>query len=159
MELTWIIIVFVAGLLAMLAELFLPGAVLGIIGFLTVCSAIVYAFWQGYTVTGGVLVAVTLAMLPVFFVIWRSVLGRFLAIKQTIKGTSSGRADADRELLGTEGDAMSQLRPSGVALIEGKRRSVVTRGEIVEKGARIKVIDASGGQIIVKKAQDQLASH
>ena len=127
MELTWVIVIYVAGLMAMIVEMFLPGAVMGIAGFVAVCGSIFYAFLNGHTVTGGVLSAITIALVPVFFLVWRGVLGK-------------------------EGEALSQLRPSGTALIDDKRYVVVTRGELLEKGTQVKVADVAGNRIVVKKA-------
>jgi len=150
-ETGWIIVIFMAGFVAMIVELFLPGAVLGTIGFLVCCGAIVYAFVTGHPVMGGVMIGAIVAMLPVFFIIWREVLGRFWALKDTIGG-SSAPSEASPDLVGKEGEAISTLRPSGVALIEGRRRAVITRGEMLDKGTRVRVIEVSGGRIVVKKA-------
>ena len=63
---TAIIVAFILGVLAMFIELFLPGAVLGTVGFVTVLGSIIYAFAKGYNITGAILVACTLAFLPMF---------------------------------------------------------------------------------------------
>jgi len=39
-----------------------------------------------------------------------------------------------------------------VAVIEGRRYSVITRGELLETGTPVKVIDISGNRITVTKA-------
>jgi membrane-bound serine protease (ClpP class) len=151
MDPIWLIVIYVAGLAAMLAELFLPGAVMGIVGFIAVCGTIIGAYATGHPVLGTVMVGVTIAMFPLFFLIWRRVLGRFWALKSTVSGTTAGDVRAE-VLLGKEGDAVSQLHPSGIAAVEGMRYSVVTRGEMLEKGARVKVIEVTGSRIVVKKA-------
>ena len=151
MDPIWLIVIYVAGLAAMLAELFLPGAVMGILGFLAVCGTIIGAYATGHPVMGTVMVVVTIAMFPLFFLVWRRVLGRFWTLKSTVSGTSAGSVRAE-DLLGKEGDAVSQLRPPSIATVEGTRYSVVTRGEMLEKGARVKVIDVTGSRIVVKKA-------
>ena len=144
----WIIVIYLVGLIAMVVEMFLPGAVLGIAGLIAVTGAIIYAYASGHPIMGTIMLGTTIAMVPVFFLTWRSVLGRYWALKDTVKG----RSFADMEdLLGKEGEAVSQLRPSGVALIDGKRRSVVTRGEMLEKGTAVKVIEVTGSRIVVKK--------
>jgi membrane-bound ClpP family serine protease len=55
------------------------------------------------------------------------------------------------ELAGAEGEALSPLGPPGIAMLKGKQYDVVTRGEMLEKGTRIKVIEVSGNRIVVKK--------
>jgi membrane-bound serine protease (ClpP class) len=55
--------------------------------------------------------------------------------------------------LGMEGFAATDLRPSGVAFIDGKRLDVVSRGEYLEKASNIVVIAVTGNQIIVSKKE------
>ncbi len=150
MDLTWIIAAFVTGLILIVVEMFLPGAVLGFIGFLTVCASIVYAFVTKHTIAGIVMTVVTIMLIPVFFVVWKNVLVHFFALKNDERGfRPSSRISED--LLGEEGTAASPLRPSGIATIQDRRHDVVTLGEMLENGTRIKVIDVSGNRIVVKK--------
>lgn len=151
MELSWVIVIYIAGLTAMLAEMFLPGAVMGTIGFLAVCGSILYAFLHGHTVTGVILTATTVALLPVFFLVWRNVLGKVWASKVDEKDFRLSTT-IDNTLLGKEGEAISQLRPSGTALIDGTRYVVVTRGELLKKGTQVKVTEVSGNRVVVKEA-------
>ncbi len=55
--------------------------------------------------------------------------------------------------LGMDGEALTDLRPSGTARINGKRLDVVTRGEYLEKSSEINVLSVTGNQIIVKKKE------
>lgn len=55
-------------------------------------------------------------------------------------------------LIGKNGIALTSLRPSGIAMIEGKRVDVLAVGEFISKGDVIKVTDAQGIKIIVEKA-------
>jgi membrane-bound serine protease (ClpP class) len=145
-----IVLVFVCGLLAMVVELFIPGMVIGTIGFLAALGSVIYAFVEGYHVLGVVLLVCTIAMIPLFFALWRNVVGRFFAITTDESGFSSSSA-AIEDLLGVEGVAMSPLRPSGIARLNDRRYDVVTRGEMLEKGTAIKVIEVSGNRIVVKR--------
>jgi membrane-bound serine protease (ClpP class) len=49
------------------------------------------------------------------------------------------RAEADRSLVGATGTALSDLRPSGVAEIGGRRVDVVTAGDYIRAGEPIEV--------------------
>jgi membrane-bound serine protease (ClpP class) len=53
-----------------------------------------------------------------------------------------------------QGAAVTDLRPVGTAVINGKRVDVVTRGEYIEKNAAIIVTGVTGNQIIVRKKDD-----
>lgn len=153
MDLWLIILIFAAGLVAMVVEMFLPGAIIGTIGFLTVVGSIVYAFAVGHTVTGYVLIALTLSFIPVFFMMWKTVLGRVFALKGDERDFHSSSTISKEDLLGAEGMAVSPLRPSGIARFNGRRYDVVTRGEMLEKGTRIKIIEVAGNRIVVKRIQ------
>jgi membrane-bound serine protease (ClpP class) len=54
------------------------------------------------------------------------------------------------ELLNQTGTAFTNLRPSGTAVINGKRVDVVTEGQMIERGTRVKVIAVEGMRIIVR---------
>jgi membrane-bound serine protease (ClpP class) len=134
----------------MFVELLTPGLVMGVLGFLAVMGAIVYAFASGYTRTGIVLSLITIAYVPAFFLIWKHVAGRFFAIH----GGEAGFRPSTTltvDLVGAEGEAVSALRPSGIAVLNGKRYDVVTQGEMLDRGTPIKVIEVSGNRVVVKK--------
>lgn len=49
------------------------------------------------------------------------------------------------------GKSLSNLRPSGIIVIEGKKYDALTDGEFIEKNSVIKVIRTEGKKIIVEK--------
>jgi membrane-bound serine protease (ClpP class) len=149
-ELTLIVILFLCGLLAVGVEMFIPGVIIGTIGLLTITASIVYAIAKGHTVVGVVLIVVSLLLAPVLFALWKGVLGRFFASEGHERGFRPS-VTVRGDLVGQEGEAVSPLRPSGIAYLGDKRCDVVTRGEMVESGARIKVIEVSGNRIVVKQ--------
>ncbi|MCP4695161.1 MAG: serine protease, partial [Desulfobacterales bacterium] len=51
------------------------------------------------------------------------------------------------------GVAVTDLRPAGVARVDGRRLDVVSRGEYVDKDSEIVVIKVTGNQIVVKKKE------
>jgi membrane-bound ClpP family serine protease len=52
--------------------------------------------------------------------------------------------------LNKKGKTLTPLRPSGAAEIEGLRLDVVTDGDYIEAGVKIKVAQVTGNQIIVQ---------
>lgn len=149
-ELAVIILVFAGGLVAMFIELFIPGAVIGLIGLLAVVGSIVFALVHGHTTAGAVLAIIGVLWVPLFFAMWKSVVGRFFALKGDQRGFRPSTTIGE-DLVGLEGEAISALRPSGVARLNDKRYDVVTRGDMLSKGARIKVIEVSGNRIVVRE--------
>jgi membrane-bound serine protease (ClpP class) len=62
-----------------------------------------------------------------------------------------------RDLVGRRGVALSILRPTGRARFDDKKISVVTEGEFMPKGAKIRVVEVEGNRIVVAQ-DDQIES-
>jgi membrane-bound ClpP family serine protease len=137
-----------------LLEVFIPS-----MGLLTLASlgcfigSMVLAFQIG-TGFGVTLAACAVAGLPVllwmaFKIFPKTPIGKYMILSgpgQTIKRPGARYDD----LLGQEGVSRSQLRPSGVADFSGRRVDVITRGELVEPGVPIVVLEISGNRVVVK---------
>lgn len=52
---------------------------------------------------------------------------------------------------GARGVAASDLRPSGTAVFDGRPCSVVTRGDFIDRGTAISVIEVEGSRIVVRR--------
>ncbi len=67
------------------------------------------------------------------------------------KGYTSSTSDTS--LLGAEGVALMPLRPSGSAQFGDKRLDVVSRGDFVQAGDKVRVVEVHGSRIVVEDAQ------
>ncbi len=56
--------------------------------------------------------------------------------------------------VGQEGVSVSELRPSGIARFGKNRLNVVTRGELIKTGQKIKVVVIEGNSIVVKEVNE-----
>ncbi|MEJ2196519.1 MAG: NfeD family protein [Ignavibacteriaceae bacterium] len=65
------------------------------------------------------------------------------------KGFSSHKTQ--KSLVGAKGVALTTLRPSGTAEINGKKVDVVTESEYLERGSKIEVIGVEGIKVLVKE--------
>ena len=68
----------------------------------------------------------------------------------SLRGSASAVSVGREALVGREGVALTTLRPSGAALIDDERVDVTADGEFIEKGTRIRVIEAEGPRIVVE---------
>jgi membrane-bound serine protease (ClpP class) len=59
-------------------------------------------------------------------------------------------APARHDLIGREGKAMTDLRPAGVALVDGERIDVVTEGEYIPSGSPVRVLRAESYRHVVQ---------
>ncbi len=71
--------------------------------------------------------------------------------QQTTRAEGFTAAHDQSELLGKEGVTEMNLRPAGRALFGDDRVNVISRGEFIEKGAAVRVIETSGSRIVVEK--------
>jgi membrane-bound serine protease (ClpP class) len=158
----WIVIgLMVIGLLAMFVEIFVPaGGLIGIAGLGCYIAGIVLTFRNFNTVVGYVMLAVSLVSAPVFFALAfkifpKTFMGKRLILRQSQQsdsGYTSFSSEKYANLQGQEGVALTKLRPSGMVEIGGKKYSVVTAGEFIDTGDRIKVSTTEGSRIVVRKS-------
>jgi membrane-bound serine protease (ClpP class) len=73
-----------------------------------------------------------------------------VARKFIAQGTVGDIGTNRPELVGSTGHALSQLRPSGMALINGKRVDVVTEGGLIDKDTPVRVVAVGGLRVIVR---------
>ena len=149
MSTTGIITLYIIGLCAITLELFIPGAIVGICGAGCVIASVIFAYLYVSNLLGHILLGIGICFIPIFFITWYKLLTRTFAVKDTEEGFSSASDKLD-ELLSAEGVAITTLRPSGTANINGNKVDVVSEGEMISKNTKIKVIDIKGNRIVVK---------
>jgi len=69
---------------------------------------------------------------------------------RTSEGYVSSSRERDSDLLNQEGVSLSELRPAGIALIDGRRVDVVTDGEFVGVQQPVRVVEARGNRVVVR---------
>jgi len=145
-------LVFVAGLLLLAVEAFIPGFhVIGITGIVLVIYGLVLAFQSTASITT-VMAAAVLALVTVGVLIkYASERGIFKRL--SLYSTAGEAAPASKAPgVGQEGVSITPLRPSGTAQFGTDRFSVVTEGEFIPPGTRVEVISVSGGRIVIRRA-------
>jgi membrane-bound serine protease (ClpP class) len=152
------------GMIALAVEVFIiPGfGVAGIMGLLAIVASMVLAMMGGYPTPGDV--AQALAVLGASLFITAAVIyawlrhlpnsGRFSGL--LLKGAGHRddgftTAPSRPELVGRDGTALTDLRPSGTARIGEERIDVVTEGEYVPQGSRVQVVRSDGYRHVVRK--------
>ncbi|MFC2149333.1 NfeD family protein [Candidatus Auribacterota bacterium] len=151
----WIIILLIVGLLFLCAEIFLPGMICGIIGLVSIISSIILSYAIFGTETGTYFLAATIVITGVAIYIASRIfpktrMGRSITLQSTETDFSASKK-TQIDLLNKEGIAISFLRPSGIAEIEGERLDVISEGDFIERGSKIQVINVKDNRIIVRK--------
>jgi membrane-bound serine protease (ClpP class) len=95
------------------------------------------------------LLGIGICFIPIFFITWYKLLTKTFAVKASEKGFASSTDKRD-DLLSAEGVAITTLRPSGTANINGNKVDVVSDGEMILKNTKIKVTDVKGNRVVVR---------
>lgn len=146
-----IITLLIVGAVLLFLETLLPGMIAGIIGFLCLLAAVVLGYQDFGFQTGSLLLIGVLVGLAVGFFCWLKFFPESGIAKRFISHGSVGELGVDRpELLNGTGVALTQLRPSGTANINGQRVDVVAESGLIERDAKIKVVAVEGSRIVVR---------
>jgi membrane-bound serine protease (ClpP class) len=149
---TLIITLLALGSILMFLESFLHGRITGTIGFLCWVGAVIlgyrdFGFQRGNLILGAVLVGL---MIGVFCRLNFFPKGHFAGL--FIPRPTVGELGAVKpELLHRSGVAITQLRPSGAAFINGKRVDVITEGALIDQGASVQVVAVRGMRVVVRE--------
>ena len=148
---TLIIVLLVLGAILMLLETFLPGLITGILGFLCWVAAVILAYRDFGLQTGNLILGVVLVGLVIGVFCWLKFFPESRSAGRFISRSTVGELGAAKpELLDHTGVAITQLRPSGTAFINGKRVDVVTEGSLIDQGASLKVVAVEGLRVVVR---------
>lgn len=144
MDFPLVVVLYFVGLGMMIAESVVPGLIIGLIGTILLTVSIVFGFAHHWAMgTAQLALAVVVAPLAFFIGVRR------LALQASLEGAGSFGQDYSVHQ-GQEGQAHTDLRPAGIVIVEGRKLDVVTSGEAISKGRRIRVDRVEGNRIVVK---------
>lgn len=148
------VIAFVSvGFILLLVELITPGfgitGISGIILLIIGCYSAVKLslFWGILTTLASILLVAGFFKLFSRSFIWKKI--RLDSQESKEKGFSS--SDDLSGLLNKNGVALTVLRPSGIALIDGRRVDVTAESIFIDKNKEIKVTAVEGNKVTVKE--------
>ena len=140
----------VIGLILLFFEILLPGMVLGALAVLSIGGSVAAAYIHtdfGHLFLGIALLSVTGFTFWFVLVFPNTRFGKKLTSQTTV-----GDLGIDHDsLLDQQGEAYTDLRPSGKANINEQRFDVVTEGVFLEKGDPLRVVAIEGQRIVVRK--------
>ena len=144
-----------AGSVLVGTEIFVPGGILGAMGGLVWLTAAIIG-WSRFSEPWNLISVISILFIALLtFVLWirffpKSSVGKSLSLDENSGSYKAHKTTAFP--VGTVGQAFSTLRPSGIALFDGRRVDVVADGEWIEEGTPVKISSTSGGHISVEKA-------
>ncbi len=154
------ILLFLGGILLIVVELYTPGVgVFGIAGIVSIFASIFFTLGGGLAALNMLAISLVIAVIAFLFILrWlpSSKLWARLVLKDSTHTQQGYVSSQDySSFLNKTGVVTSLLRPSGVIEIEGMWLDVVSEGQFIEPGVRVKVVSVTGSRIVVRPIRSE----
>lgn len=150
------VILFSIGVLFVIIELFIVGAVIGIIGLTLIIFSIITLGDNLVFMIGNVVIALILAIVE--WVILVKIFKRnipFLdkvVLKDSTSTESGYTSHDDRSyLVGETAVTMTDLRPAGIISINNERIDAVSDGSFILRNKSVKILEVEGTRVVVRE--------
>jgi membrane-bound serine protease (ClpP class) len=152
------IVLVVIGMILIVVEMLIPGfGAAGVSGGVALIAGLIIG---SNNLTGAMFsLLIVVILLAVFAtIIFRSALHGKLSRSPVVLNTSIDAGSTERSeeemqsLVGLKGKTVTALRPSGIAMIDGRRIDVSSEAEFIDKGVDIEVESIDGVKILVRRA-------
>jgi membrane-bound ClpP family serine protease len=160
--LIWPIVFLVAGLMLLIAEVFIPSG--GLIGLLAL-GCLGFGVWKAFahsTALGLQFLMALFILMPLALMLaahlWpRTPLAKRIFLRrpepeEVEPSHSGGRLD---HLVGQFGRALTPMRPSGLVDFDGRRLDGLSEDGLIPSGALVRAVQVRSGQLVVRMAQDR----
>jgi len=147
-----IVVLCIVGFLLIAAEVFVPGLIVGTLGFLCLAASVGLVFYHYGTLAGSVAALVVGTLSITGIIVWLNIFPKtFIGRRIILSRQQPSLAPVRTALIGESGTALTALRPSGTARIAGKRIDVTAVGDFLEEGASLVVVSADGLRVAVRR--------
>ena len=146
----------VATLLLVAIEIVLPGGVLGVVAVVCLIAATALTY-QDYGVFSAAFVFLGTVVAALFFSIIqfrylvKTPLGRKLFLSKTVEGHSNVEQTSD-DLIGSSGQALTRLNPTGMVLIDGQKFEAHSEDGFIEQNQSVRVVARDNFKLIIQKS-------
>jgi membrane-bound ClpP family serine protease len=147
-----VIALIAVGLTLLIVEVvFIPGTtVVGILGLVFLIVGIAFSYGQFGSETGNyTLIASTIGFALALYLSFRKGAWKRFSIKTSIESKVNEGITGQLKT-GSEGVAVSALRPMGSAEFDGKIFEVKTNGDYLAAGTKVKVVQVQSNDILVE---------
>ncbi|MBI2946092.1 MAG: NfeD family protein [Verrucomicrobia bacterium] len=144
-----------AGAALLLLETVLPGLIAGVLGLICLLSGVIVGYAKFGAPTGNLILLGVSAGLVVGTLAWMKYFPSSRIAKVFVSETTVGDLGVEKpELLNQTGVTHTNLRPSGTAVINGRRVDVVTEGSMIDRGTPVRVIAVEGLRVVVRAIEN-----
>lgn len=144
------------GLLLIFLEFFFPGGILAGAAALVLLASIVFFAFQSSSFLWTLLYSagiVLVASVMIKVLLRKIRKGNFKGIYLNSEQSGYVASEFSKDLIGKSGEAVTDLKPSGHVLVEGKRYQAVSQSGYIEKGLHVVIIGGEGAHLIVKEIE------
>jgi membrane-bound serine protease (ClpP class) len=148
-----------AGIVLLLAELFIPSGIFFVLAVAAIVGGVVLTFTHSNeTYIGWITLISVFIVLPalgsMILHYWpRTPMGKRFFLNRPEEDATLASMPVNLELeqlRGRFGRTLSALRPSGIVDFDGRRVDTITEGMMVEAGQWVRCIDVKAGKVIVR---------
>ncbi len=154
MELLLLIFLILSGILLLAMELYVTSGshVAGLVGLTFLALATLFAFLSyGFLEGMGVLTVATIISLSMLYLsIKLGIWDRIALYARLRPGAAESARIPPTRFLGREGTAVTPLRPTGIAEIDGERVEVTTEGSYIAAGSPVRVVAVDRQHVFVR---------
>ena len=148
------LILMLMGVVLLVVEMYIPG--FGVPGITGVALLVIGFVVLGPTLGQGLLLFIILAAIlciALSICLYSASKGRLGKSKLVLKDVAVAEDIAESNdlnyFIGREGIAHTALRPAGIGEFDGVKLNVVSDGEFIAQGKRVKVLSVEGNRIVV----------
>jgi membrane-bound serine protease (ClpP class) len=154
-----VIVMFLAGVILVLAEFFLPGLILGILGFGLIMASTITGVMQfpeyAPFIIAGELCGFFFSIFLGFYLMTRTKLGDMLVLKGTMSAADGYTGPSqDVGLVGQIAKVYTTLRPSGTILVDKQRIDAISEGTFIDAGTSVLIIKVEGNRVVVEEMDE-----
>ena len=152
------IVLIVIGMILITVEMIIPGfGAAGISGGIALIAGLVIGSDSLPGAMFSLLIVVVLLAIIAILIFKSAIRGKLsrspVVLNTAIDADSSELTEQEAaELVGKTGTTLTALRPSGIAVINGRRMDVVSEAEFIDKDASVTVVAVDGVKVLVKRA-------
>lgn len=161
------LLLFVVGLVLLIVEIaVIPGfGFVGVAGVLCMMASLLltrlpaYDFWsleELTSVVGQLALSMIIGIVGSFFLLRAlpkfALFNRLILASETpaSEGYVSAPTEHDQELVGMEGVTLTELRPVGIGMFDGRRVDIIAEGEFIQDKTAVRVVEARGSRVVVR---------
>lgn len=150
------IVLFVLGVLLIVVEFFVPGAIIGMIGAVMIVLSLLLAGANLMYMAISIFIALMVALIGMVILV--KIFGKKMHLLNKLvladaTTTEEGYvSNVNRtELIGRVGKTLTPLRPAGILGLNHERIDVVSEGGYIDAGKMVEIIKVEGSRIVVRE--------